>query len=123
VTRFRPADLEAFITQIIDALVSPDAVCTERFKLAQICSMLRQKNLPKVQDCLSRRKDEVLAVIGQVEGDSIGVALVKLLNSFYVERGKSREASPTFTPPRHLLPASKSEPVPGRRNSKFASDA
>jgi hypothetical protein len=77
-----PEIFESFLTRIIEALVSPTALGRERFKLAQICTLCRGKQCPRVGDILQHFKTELLAARAPL-GDPLDEPIAKLLDSLF----------------------------------------
>ena len=86
----KPQDIEDFLTNIIERLISPDIEVTECFKLAQICTMCRKKDYARVGVVLANFKTAVLAVTERTSTAPLWPAIKRLLLSLYIDHDSRR---------------------------------
>jgi hypothetical protein len=84
---------ERFFVQIIKALILPTASGRERFKLAQICTLCRGKQCPRVNDLLLFYRKEILEATNPM-GDPLDEPIAKLLASLYQQQAKATTSPP-----------------------------
>lgn len=89
-------DLVHFIERIIQRLTSEDAGVNERFKLVQLCTMTLQKRGEDVKEVFDGHKMEMQRTRELVSKESLGLSVVKLINSIYDSpRARVVSQSPT----------------------------
>jgi hypothetical protein len=88
-------DLEIFLGRVCARLVASDATMGERFKLAQLCTMLYQKVLPgsSIDKIYADYKEMFLKVADNYRNEPLGQALGKLLTSLYSGSSADRSGS------------------------------
>jgi hypothetical protein len=75
------ADVRLFLTKIVEQLLTDETPTSERYKLAQICTMCRQKFYPGVADVLALYHSPILALIDALGDDPLAPAVASLLRS------------------------------------------
>jgi hypothetical protein len=97
-------DIEYFMTRVIERLILPGVDITERFKLAQVCTMCRQKHAARVEPILARYQSGITALADSMNTDSLEPAVAKLLVSLFKERVDARPIPALFHPRVMALP-------------------
>jgi hypothetical protein len=108
---------ESFLGPIIERLCSDDPEPTEKFKLAQLCSMIHiSKNSLVTKNMFDKYRDPLLEAISKAEGKRLAEPLGRLIMRLFEETGSSTEGQPRKRmlrqpSPRHsCLPNSKTPP-------------
>jgi hypothetical protein len=90
-------EIEDFLGSVCERLIAPDATVGERFKLAQLCTMLRQKGLTKDNLNLDRvygiYKEMLLRVALRCRDEPLGIAVGKLVASLFPGEAADRVKS------------------------------
>jgi hypothetical protein len=76
-----PDDVRLFLTKIIEQLLASGTPTSERYKLAQICTMCRQKFYPVVAEVLMLYNSQIQALIETIGTDPLAPAVANLLRS------------------------------------------
>jgi hypothetical protein len=97
-------DIDYFMTSVIERLIFPGVDITGRFKLAQICTMCRQKHAARVGPVLVRYQARITALAESTNNDSLEPAVAKLLVSLFRERAETRHVAAIFNPRVITLP-------------------
>lgn len=102
---FQKQEVANFLNVVIARITSPDAVVGERFKLVQLCTMIRQKRGDDVKDVFASHRAELLGVKDSIQKEGLGTAVMKLINSLYAApREKVSSQSPPGSLDRRALP-------------------
>jgi hypothetical protein len=91
-------DIDYFMTAVIERLVLPDVDITVRFKLAQICTMCRQKHAARVEPVLARYQPRITALAESMDTNTLEPAVARLLLSLFRERVEARPVPAVFNP-------------------------
>jgi hypothetical protein len=85
------SDVEAFMSAVIKRVISPSAEEGERFKLAQLCTMAREKQYGKVEQVFLRYKNDLVTTARSVSTTQLGNATAQLIRSLFTERSDDRD--------------------------------
>jgi hypothetical protein len=107
----REDEIERFIREIVFRLMQPDISTSERFKLAQLCTMCDAKGIPGINAVLREHKQQMIDSAEMAGDDPLKGAVLKLLGSLC--RDKSDSGSPRrilrpLPPPRAFVQRSRS---------------
>jgi hypothetical protein len=76
------SDLDA---RVLDRICVPDIPIRERFKLAQLCTMVNQKGFPSVSELFARSRDSLTTMLELANHDPLGPAISRLITSLFSE--------------------------------------
>jgi hypothetical protein len=77
------SDVEVFMSTVIKNFLSPESGPREKFKLAQICTMVRQKRYGNVEQLLLRYESDLQNTARNVGSSQLGVAIAQLIDSLF----------------------------------------
>jgi hypothetical protein len=73
-----------FLRPIIEHLCSPDAEPGEKFKLAQLCAMIRNtRDLPLTKEIFQKYREPLMETIGQAKGKPLAEPLSRLVMNLF----------------------------------------
>ena len=102
---FKNQEVANFLEVVIARITAPDALIGERFKLVQLCTMIRQKRGDDVKDVFASHRTELLGIKDSIQKESLGTAVMKLINSLYAApRERVSSPSPPGSLDRRALP-------------------
>jgi hypothetical protein len=90
--RLSSEDVKLFMTSVVQRLIAEDASSSERYKLAQICTMCRNKRSPAIDAVLLRYQQQITNLMETLDTDCLAPAITKLLASLYAERPRGRQS-------------------------------
>jgi hypothetical protein len=79
------SDVETFISAVIQQILSSESQDGERFKLAQLCTMAKQKQYGGINQIFIRYKHDLLTTAERIQTTPLGVAAARLLQSLFEE--------------------------------------
>jgi hypothetical protein len=79
------SDIEFFMSAIIKRIISPESAEGERFKLAQLCTMARQKQFSHINQVFIRYKNDLINTATNGQTSPLGVAIAQLIQSLFTD--------------------------------------
>jgi hypothetical protein len=79
------SDVKTFMSAVIQQILSSESRDGEHFKLAQLCTMAKQKQYGRINQIFIRYKNDLLMTAEKIQTTPLGVAAARLLQSLFEE--------------------------------------